>query len=196
MSFSTSSSDNESEQSKKSGNGLSLNEVNDMIKEYEREEKRERKKRVDRDNNIGEVVIDEETLKSIVLSQAQMKKLKPKKPRSEKQIESAKRLLDIRKKQREEEKAEDERQAGLRIKVAAKRERKTKAKLPPVDESELIDSEDEREKKPKSKFQASKPKLDDEDEVDKKVNKLNQINTILTSNPYYAQILKSRGIKF
>jgi hypothetical protein len=196
MSEYTSSSDNESEESKKSGNGLSLNEVNDMIKEYEREEKRERKKRIDRDNNIGEVVIDEETLKSIVLSQAQMKKLKPKKPRSEKQIESAKRLLDVRKKQREEEKAENERQAGLRLKVAAKRERKTKAKLPPVDESELIDSDDDGEKKPKSKFQASKPKLDDDDEVEKKVNKLNQINSILTSNPYYAQILKSRGIKF
>ena len=199
-------------------NGLTLNQVNDMVREYERDEKKERKKnalRRDRDENTGNIILDTDTLNKIELSQRQLKLIKPKAPRSEKQIESAKRLLDIRSKQRREADEAKGNVELLKIKVAEKRVYKKKPKedlkatkaalekeLAELEalEKEALEKEareKEENEKPK-KFQARKPKLDDvdEEEVEKKVNKLNQINNALVNNPYYAQILKSRGIKF
>ena len=203
------------EENKQDDNGLTLNQVNEMVREYERDEKKERKLHKNRNNNIGELAIDQDTLKKIELSQRQLNKVKPKAPRSEKQIESAKRLLDIRSKQRREADEAKGNVELLKIKVAEKRvyNRKPKEDLKATKaalEKELAElealekealekeaREKEENEKPK-KFQARKPKLDDDDEeeVEKKVNKLNQINNALVNNPYYAQILKSRGIKF
>ena len=90
-----SSSEYESSQSENEDTGLNLTQVNEMVKEYEKELKKDRKKNANRNENIGEILIDPEMLAKIKISQNQLKKLKPKKPRSEKQIESAKRMLDI-----------------------------------------------------------------------------------------------------
>jgi hypothetical protein len=196
------------EENKQDDNGLTLNQVNEMVREYERDEKKERKLHKNRNNNIGELAIDQDTLKKIELSQRQLNKVKPKAPRSEKQIESAKRLLDIRSKQRREADEAKGEVELLKIKVAEKRvyNRKpkedlklTKAQLQKeLEELEKAEKEEAEEAAKPKKFQARKPKLDDvdEEEVEKKVNKLNQINNAITNNPYYAQILKSRGIKF
>ena len=199
------------EENKEEDNGLTLNQVNEMVREYERDEKKERKKnalRRDRDENIGNIAIDPELVNRLELTHTQMKKVKPKAPRSEKQIESAKRLLDIRSKQRKEADEAKGEVELLKIKVAEKRvyNRKpkedlklTKAQLmKELEELEKAEKEEAEEAAKPKKFQARKPKLDDvdEEEVEKKVNKLNQINNALVNNPYYAQILKSRGIKF
>ena len=199
------------EENKQDDNGLTLNQVNDMVREYERDEKKERKKnalRRDRDENVGNIAIDSDLVNKLELTHTQMKKLKPKAPRSEKQIESAKRLLDIRSKQRREADEAKGEVELLKIKVAEKRvyNRKpkedlklTKAQLQKeLEELEKAEKEEAEEALKPKKFQARKPKLDDvdEEEVEKKVNKLNQINNAITNNPYYAQILKSRGIKF
>jgi hypothetical protein len=163
--------------------GLSLTEVNDMVREYEKMEKKERKKNANRNENIGEIIADPEILNKITLSQRQLKMLKPKKERTEKQKEQFKKVLDIRNQKREEEKA-------IKLKVAEKRVYKKKPKPEPESEPE---SEPEEEVKPKSRgFQARKPKLDDE--VEEKVEKLNHLNNML-NNPFYAQIMKARGIK-
>lgn len=199
------------EENKQDDNGLTLNQVNEMVREYERDEKKERKKnalRRDRDENVGNIAIDSDLVNKLELTHTQMKKLKPKAPRSEKQIESAKRLLDIRSKQRREADEAKGEVELLKIKVAEKRvyNRKpkedlklTKAQLQKeLEELEKAEKEEAEEALKPKKFQARKPKLDDvdEEEVEKKVNKLNQINNAITNNPYYAQILKSRGIKF
>ena len=199
------------EENKAEDNGLTLNQVNDMVREYERDEKKERKKnalRRDRDENIGNIAIDSDMVNKLELTQTQMKKLKPKAPRSEKQIESAKRLLDIRSKQRKEADEAKGEVEMLKLKVAEKRVykmkpkedlKKTKAQLmKELEDLEKAEKEEAEEAAKPKKFQARKPKLDDvdEEEVEKKVNKLNQINNAITNNPYYAQILKSRGIKF
>lgn len=199
------------EENKQDDNGLTLNQVNEMVREYERDEKKERKKnalRRDRDENVGNIAIDSDLVNKLELTHTQMKKLKPKAPRSEKQIESAKRLLDIRSKQRREADEAKGEVELLKIKVAEKRvyNRKpkedlklTKAQLQKeLEELEKAEKEEAEEALKPKKFQARKPKLDDvdEEEVEKKVNKLNQINNALVNNPYYLQILKSRGIKF
>lgn len=171
------------EEIKQEDTGLSLTQVNEMVREYEKMEKKERKKNANRNDNVGEVLLDPEILSNIKISQNQLKKLKPKKPRSEKQIESAKRLVDLRKQKAEEERA-------LKLKVAETRKYTRKPKPEPEPET---DYESEEEVKPKkTSFQARKPKL--EDEVEEKVQKLQTINSMI-NNPFYAQIMKSRGIK-
>lgn len=171
------------EEIKQEDTGLSLTQVNEMVREYEKMEKKERKKNANRNDNVGEVLLDPEILSTIKISQNQLKKLKPKKPRSEKQIESAKRLVDLRKQKAEEERA-------LKLKVAETRKYTRKPKPEPEPET---DYESEEEVKPKkTSFQARKPKL--EDEVEEKVQKLQTINSMI-NNPYYLQIMKSRGIK-
>ena len=166
--------------------GLSLTEVNNMVREYEKMEKKERKKNANRNNNVGEVLLDPEVLSKIKISQSQLKKLKPKKERSEKQIESAKRLVDLRRQKMEKEKA-------LKLQVAETRAYKKKPKPEPESESE---SEEEVKPRKTKGFQAKKPILIDEveDEVKEKVEKLNHINSML-NNPFYCQIMKARGIK-
>lgn len=205
-----------SEENREEDQGLTLNQVNEMVREYEREEKKERKRNKNSNLNIGDIAVEPELINKLEVSQRQLKMIKPKPPRSEKQIASAKRLLDLRSKQRKEADEAKGNVEMLKLKVAEKRVYKKKPKedlkatkaalekeLAELEalEKEALEKEareKEENEKPK-KFQARKPKLDDideDDEVEKKVNKLNQINNALVNNPYYAQILKSRGIKF
>jgi hypothetical protein len=75
---------------------------------------------------------------------------------------------------------------GVVVKIAPPRKRVIKPKV----ESES-ESEDESEEEEKPKFHARKPNLDDP--IEQKVNKLNQLNQALSGNPFYAQIMASRG---
>jgi hypothetical protein len=85
-----------------------------------------------------------------------------------------------------------EQEKALKLQVAETRAYKKKPKPEPESSSE---SEEEVKPRKTKGFQAKKPILDDEvDIVKEKVNKLNQINSML-NNPFYAQIMKSRGIK-
>ena len=60
------------------------------------------------------------------------------------------------------------------------------------EEDEIFEMEEEPKKK--SKFQAKKPKVEDsDDELDKKVNALSKINSVIeSSNPYLAMVMASR----
>lgn len=157
-------------------------------------EKKERKKNSNRNENIGNVIIDKELLNNIKISQAQLKRLKPKKPRSEKQIESAKRLVDLRKQRASEAKAQEE---EIRLQVMEKRTYKKKPAKPQVvieSDNDLENSDTLSEKNEKrSYFQARKPKYEIPDEIDEKIEKLNKLNNVLSQNPYYIAAMRHRG---
>ena len=164
---------------------LTLNEVNDMVREYEKMEKRERRIRSDAYRKKEEVSITPDQLADIVLTKKQLKQLatKEKKERTEKQKESTRRLLDLRK---------DMTKESITLKVAPPKKRTPRPKVVPVEEEE----EEETVAEPKIKsFQAKKPALE-VDEVEQKVEKLSKLNSVLSSNPYYAQVMASRGIRF
>jgi hypothetical protein len=164
---------------------LTLNEVNDMVREYEKMEKRERKVRSDAYRKKEEVIVTPEQMAQIVLTKKQLKQLatKEKKERTEKQKESARRLLDLRKNKDE---------PSITLKIAPPKKRTPKPK--PQEEPEEEEEEMPQPQKTKG-FQAKKP-LEMEDEVEQKVEKLNKLNNVLSSNPYYAQVMASRGIRF
>lgn len=167
--------------------GLTLNEVNDMVREYEKMEKRERKIRSDAYRTKEQVAITAEQLADITLTKKQLKQLasKDKKERTEKQKEVTRKMLDLRK---------DKTKEAILVKPPVKVARPRRAKI--VEEPEEQEEETEPEPKIRS-FQARKPALDlEEDVVDKKVEKLSKLNSVLASNPFYAQVLASRGVKF
>ena len=90
------------------------------------------------------------------------------------------------------------RQVSLKVIPKKKREKKI---LPPADsdastEESEPDTDTETYKQPTS-FKAAKPvrKEKKRDEVDDAEEKLNKINSLLYSNPYYAQIIASRQKK-
>jgi hypothetical protein len=164
---------------------LTLNEVNDMVREYEKMEKRERKVRSDAYRKKEEVSITPDQLADITLTKKQLKQLatKEKKELTEKQKEATRRLLDLRK---------DKTMEGMVLKVAPPKKRTPRPKTVPEPESE----EEEKVPEPKTRsFQAKKPALE-EDEVEQKVEKLTKLNNVLSSNPYYAQVMASRGVRF
>lgn len=155
-----------------------------MVREYEKMEKRERKVRCDAYRQKEEISITPEQLTAITLTKKQLKQLatKEKKERSEKQKESSRKLLDLRK---------DKTKEGLTLKIAPPKKRTLKPK--PVPEPEEEEEEIVEEPKTRS-FQAKKPALEIDD-VDQKVEKLTKLNSVLSSNPYYAQVMASRGIR-
>jgi len=164
---------------------LTLNQVNDMVREYEKMEKRERKVRKDSYAIKEQVLVSPEQLAQITLNKKQLKQLeaKEKKERTEKQKEATRKLLDIRKQKLEE---------ALAVKIAPKQKRTPRPKVVPIEEEE----EEEKVPEPKTRsFQAKKPALE-EDEVEQKVEKLSKLNSVLSSNPYYAQVMASRGVRF
>lgn len=164
---------------------LTLNEVNDMVREYEKMEKRERKVRKDSYAAKEQVAVTPEQLAQITLTKKQLKQLeaKEKKERTEKQKEATRKLLDLRK-------AKDEQAVIVKAPVKRKTPR---PKVVPAQEEE----EEEMPQPQKTKsFQAKKPSLEVEDEVEQKVDKLNKLNNVLSSNPYYAQVMASRGVRF
>jgi hypothetical protein len=157
-----------------------------LINEYEK--KKVRKERCDKNTNIKEIVVDSDILNKIKISQNQLKKLKPKKERTPKQIEaskeSMKKLLDLRKSKKEEEQ-----KIILEVKPKQKYTRKKK-EIEPIEEEE----EEEEEPKAKAKFQKKKPKIEDssseEDELETKMRKLEQLDNVLKNqNPYYSLIM-------
>jgi len=171
---------------------LDLNTVNECVREYEKQQKKERKKRFDADVKTERVIVDESDafLSKIKLTPAQVRRLAAKE-RSEKQkaqleelkekarqakIE-AKRNLDLR---------SDKSKPGVAVEVEPKKKVRGRhvAKPKPEPESE---SEDEA---PPTTFQGKKPKMDD---IEEKVAKLNQLNQVLSSeNPWLARILETR----
>jgi len=165
---------------------LTLNQINDMVREYEKMEKRERKIRADSFKGKEEVAITPEQLARVTFTKKQIKQMeaKEKKERTEKQKEVTRRMLDIR---------NDKTKAALVAKIAPPRVRRAKIAA----EEEEPEEEIEAPSKTRS-FQAKKPALDleEDDVVDKKVEKLSKLNSVLASNPFYAQVLASRGVKF
>jgi hypothetical protein len=189
-------SDSSSDTQSQSSEGISLQDVSKMVRNYEKVEKKERKLNSNRNENIGEIVVDQDMLSKIKISQAQLKRLKPKKPRSEKQIESAKKLVDLRKAKTESDKKEKE-QELIKLQVQEKRKYNRKPKSqppPPSDESET--SEVVVVKKPKG-FQAKKPRLEEsDDEIETKLEAVKKIDSVLSNpNPYFAMIMKNRSRK-
>jgi hypothetical protein len=163
---------------------LTLNQVNDMVREYEKMEKRERKVRKDSYAVKETVIMSPEQLAQITLTKKQLKQIeaKEKKERTEKQKESTRKLLDLRKAQAEQ---------AIIAKAPVKR-KTPRPKVVPIEEEE----EEEKVPEPKTRsFQAKKPALE-EDEVEQKVEKLSKLNSVLSSNPYYAQVMASRGVRF
>ena len=175
---------------------LDLNTVNECIREYEKEQKKERKKRFDAGVKTENVIVDESDgfLSKIKLTASQVKKLQAKE-RSEKQKQQlaelkeknrlakieAKRNLDMR---------TDKSKPGVMVAVAppAKVRGRHVAKPKP-----LSPPESEEEEEPVKKFQAKKPKME-EDELDAKLQKLNKLNQVIESNnPWLARIMESRG---
>lgn len=163
---------------------LTLNQVNDMVREYEKMEKRERKIRKDSYAAKETVIMSPEQLAQITLTKKQLRQLeaKEKKERTEKQKEATRKLLDLRKAQAEQ---------AIIAKAPVKR-KTPRPKVVAVQEEE----EEEPVAEPKTKsFQAKKPALE-VDEVEQKVEKLTKLNNVLSSNPYYAQVMASRGVRF
>jgi len=185
---------------------LTLQEVNEMVRDYEKFEKREeRKKRIDAGIPKNELMVTPEDISKITLTKKQIKALKPPAVRTPKQQESAAALAarkkaeaaarrEEKRKQLEAEKGvvdirSDKSKPGVRVKIDKQPQ---KAKKKSVPQSEEEDSESES---PPTTFQAKKPALED-DEVEQKVNKLNKLNNVLSANPFYAQVMASRGIRF
>lgn len=198
---------------KKSGpnSGITLDEVNSMVREYEKQEKRERKVDARKLAAKETVTLTAEDFAKITLTKKQINQLKPKKPRSDAQIEANKVLVARLKEKAAVRKAakeaadktldvrEDKSKPGIQVKIAPKQYRaRKKAQEPePAEEEE----EDEPEVfKPSRGFQGRKPKVDvepEEDEVERKVEKLNKLNNVLaSSNPFLAQVLASRGVRY
>jgi hypothetical protein len=175
---------------------LTLNAVNDCIREYEKEQKKERKKRFDAKGTIQQAEIPVEALQTLTLTKKQLAQLKAlnKKEETEKQKE-AKRLAALA---REEARAKaritadlrkDKGTPGILMKVAQpSKPRGMHARKP---KAEVIEEEEEEEEAPPPKsFQARKPKL--EEEIEEKVQKLSKLDAMINGNPYYAMIMAQR----
>jgi len=174
----------DSEVLEKTTQDLTLNEVNDMVREYEKMEKRERKVRKDSYAAKETVIMSPEQLAQITLTKKQLRQIeaKDKKERTEKQKEATRKLLDLRKAQAEQA-------------IIAKAPVKRKTPRPKVVTVQEEEEEEPVEPQRIKSFQAKKPALE-EDEMEQKVEKLTKLNNVLSSNPYYAQVMASRGVKF
>lgn len=196
--------------------GLTLQEVNELVREYEKQEKRERKSRVDKLSEKQTVTLTPDELSRITLTKKQLNQLKEKKPRSEAQQAHAKRLVEMTKARQAAARAarEAEREAakqtldvrtdkskpGFAVKIAPKQVRRVVKKTATIAEPETDGEEEEEEPevfKSSRGFQGRKPKVDEEDEVERKMEKLKKLDTVLSAtNPFLAQVLASRGIRY
>jgi len=176
---------------------LDLNTVNECIREYEKEQKKERKKRFDAGVKPETVIMSpEEILSKIKLTPSQVKKLQAKE-RSEKQkqqlaeVQEKNRLAKLEAKKNLDLRA-DKSKPGIAIEV--KPTGKPRGRHAPKPKPEPVEeSEEERPLSPPKKFQAKKPKME-EDELEQKVAKLNKLNQVIeSSNPWLARIMESRG---
>jgi len=174
---------------------LDLNTVNECIREYEKEQKKERKKRFDAGVKTENVIVDESDgfLSKITLTASQAKKLASKE-RTAKQRQAlaelkeknqlakieAKKNLDMR---------TDKSKPGVMIAVKPPAKPRGRHVAKP---KSLSPPESEEEEEPVKKFQAKKPKVE-EDELEQKVAKLNKLNQVIESNnPWLARIMETR----
>lgn len=191
----SSDSSSSSEEKIEMESGITLQEVNDCIREFEKQEKREaRKSRFDAlhkqqlvevDKEVGDLLLE----KNIQLTRAQAKALRKQenaeiKERTAKQKETA-RLLGERKKAEKEKR---------RIALDGRKNKEVDGVMVPIKPSPVRkpkkEEEEEEEEKPTRSYQARKPKLDD---IDEKLEKLNQINQVInTTNPYLALLMKKK----
>jgi hypothetical protein len=204
MSDLSSDSSSESDREEKSSSVLDLDllTVQECIREYEKVQKKERKKRWDAGLRPEKIVLDEGVLaEKVKLTPAQVNALhvKERKERTERQKQQLKEMKEKLLKEKQEAKKivdlrTDKEKPGIEIAVAPKIRRPRKKKDEPVaPNARPEESESEEEAPPpKSKgFQARKPPL--EDEIEEKVAKLNKINSVLENhNPYYAMIMQNR----
>lgn len=172
---------------------LNLNVVNQCIREYEKEQKKERKVRKDARNNIEAVEVPADALQHITLTKAQLKQLanREKKERSEKQKEQTRLLAEASRKKLDLRK--DKEVPGVVVKVAPRaKPRGRHVAKPKVEKIEEVEEEEEEVplSPPAKSFQARKPKL--EDEIEEKVQKLSKLDAMINGNPYYAMIMAQR----
>ena len=176
---------------------LTLNAVNDCIREYEKDQKKERKKRWDAKGPIQQAEVPLEALQTLTLTKKQLAQLKAlnKKEETERQKE-AKRLAVIA---REEARAKARITADLRkdkgapgIMMKVEPPLKPRGMHARKAKPEVVEEEEEEEEiaPPKKSFQARKPKL--EEEIEEKVQKLSKIDAMINGNPYYAMIMAQR----
>jgi hypothetical protein len=185
-----------------------LNDIQDMIKDYEKDLKRERKLNYNADKKKPEIVMDIEDFKEIKLTKTQVKQLQAKeKARLKQQVAEQKKLDDLEKykireakfkaraelidKKEEARKRVDVRsdktKEGIVMKVNNEvKKQRGRPKQAPVTEETNIDT-----------FQAKKPKLnEDEDpklkEIEMKQKQLEKLDSMMNSNPYFAMIMKHR----
>ena len=171
---------------------VSLTEINDCVREYEKEQKKERKKRWDAGIKAETVIVPQADLgKYVGMTPTAVKRLQRKEA-----SEAQKRSMEIAREARKQklieakkviDKRPDPSVAGIAIPI--KKPIARKKKEPVKEESE--ESEEEAPA-PVKKFQARKPKLDDDD-LEEKVKKLDKLNQVIESNnPWLARILESR----
>jgi hypothetical protein len=178
-----------------------LYDVHSMIRNYE---KLERKQRVDTRAKKKEVVLTPEQLADIQLTKKQLKEIERKAkgvrpPKTEKQMEAFYEKARAKLLKREE----DEKTLDLRPDKSAPAvkvkypEKKTRPPRPATAKPKPVEVDEDGT----GSFQAKKPILpesDDEEEkeIQKKTEKLKKLDSVLSSNPFYAQVLASRGIRF
>jgi hypothetical protein len=176
---------------------LSLNAVNDCIREYEKGQKKElRKKRFDAKGTLQQAEVSLEALQTITLTKKQVKELANlnKKEQTDKQKEAQKLAVIARAAAREKARItadlrKDKGTPGIIMKVAQKMKPRADTKPKKIEVS-AEESEEEEEAPPPKAFQARKPKL--EEEIEEKVQKLTKLDAIINSNPYYAMIMAQR----
>lgn len=174
---------------------LSLNAVNDCIREYEKEQKRERKKRFDAKGTLQQAEVSLEALQTITLTKKQVKELANlnKKERTDKQKEAVKLAVIARAAVREKARItqdlrKDKTVPGVIVRVAQKMKPRADSKTKKI---EAIAEESEEEEAPPSKaFQARKPKL--VEEIEEKVQSLSKLDAMINGNPYFARIMAER----
>ena len=174
---------------------LSLNAVNDCIREYEKEQKKElRKKRFDAKGTLQQAEVSLEALQTITLTKKQVKELANlnKKEQTEKQKEAQKLAVIARAAAREKARitadlSKDKGTPGIIMKVAQKMKPRADTKPKKI---EVIAEESEEEAPPPKAFQARKPKL--EEEIEEKVQSLSKLDAMIQGNPYYALVMASR----
>lgn len=181
--------------------GPSLYDIRSMIQDYEQQGVGKRK--VTNRAHKKELVLTAEMLAEVKLSKKQLAdiaKRHQKSERSEKQKANAikaglSRLERLKARKEAEETLDlrpDKTVPGIRLKYPSPR----KKRVATVTKKEVVEPEDNS-----GAFQAVKPVLEDsedeeEKEIKKKTDKLKKLDSALNSNPWYAQVLASRGVKF
>jgi len=197
--LSSDSSDDEQETVQPDEHELTLNTVNDCIREYEKSQKKERKKRWDAKGPIQQAEVPLEALQTLTLTKKQLTQLKAlnKKEETERQKEAKKLAAIAREEARERARItadlrKDKGTPGIMMKVAqtGKARGMHSRKAKPEPEPEPEEEEEEEIAPPKKSFQARKPKL--EEEIEEKVQKLSKIDAMINGNPYYAMIMSQR----